>query len=297
MANLDRAHEVEGGVILDDGAGLFQDNFDPSVAGFGAARGSIFMRNDTGQIYRKTGLADTDWNEMDVVPVQVGLGQWTFDSGIVAPPPDKTFRLNNAVVESATKIFIDYTNDSNDDISVIIKSLSSGDLMFLERPNGSFFIRLSANVDQGTYAEIDISQIESFGSPNTGQKFSLTVSIAGGAGGGGGTRMITFVIQDPTVGDIGRFQHKFATAVTINRVSASTNQGTVTLQFDERAEATPNTAGTDVLTAPLVADSNTEATTAFANAGIAADAILNLDIDAESGSPGIVRIHVDFTEV
>ena len=183
MANLDRAQEVDGGIIFDDGAGLFQDNFDPSVAGFGAARGSIFMRNDTGQIYRKTGLGDTDWNEMDT------------------------------------------------------------------------------------------------------------------GAAGGGTRMITFTIQDPTVGDVGRFQHKFATAVTINRVSASTDQGTVTLQFDERAEATPNTGGTDVLTAPLVADSNTEATTAFANAGIAADAILNLDIDAVSGAPKIVRIHVDFTEV
>ncbi len=182
MANLLRAQEVEGGIIFDDGAGVFQDTFDPTVGGgFGAALASLFLRSDTGQVYRKTGAGDTDWTE----------------------------------------------------------------------------------VTAGT----------------------------------GGDRIVTFVIQDPTDADIGRFQHKFATAVTIKRVSASTDQGTVTLQFDERAEATPNTGGTDVLTAPLVADSNTEATTSFANAGIALDAVFNLDIDSVSGSPTIVRIHVDFAEV
>lgn len=175
MANLDRAHEVNGGLILDDGAGLFQDNFDPTVAGgFGAAIGSIFMRNTDGQVYRKTGGANTDWVKVD--------------------------------------------------------------------------------------------------SP----------------------RMVSFVIETPTASDAALLQHKFSAAVTILRVSASTDQGTATLQFDERVESTPNTGGTDVLTSALVADNNTEVTTAFANAGIAANAVLNLDIDAVSGTPGVVRIHVEF---
>lgn len=174
MANVDRSHGVDGGLVLDDGAGLFQDNFDPTSTGLGAAIGSIFMRNDTGQVYRKTGGADTDWVEI------------------------------------------------------------------------------------------------------------------------GPSRIVSFVIENPTAADLGLLQHKFATAVTILRVSASTDQGTATIQFDERTEALPNTGGTDVLTSPLVADNDTEVTTSFANAGIAANAVLNLDIDAVSGTPGTVRIHVEF---
>lgn len=173
MADLLTAQEVDGGIILDDGGGVFYDTFDPSSAGFAALEGSLFMRS-TGQIYRKTGAGDTNWTEI------------------------------------------------------------------------------------------------------------------------GTARMVSFIIEDPTAADLGLLQHKFATAVTILRVSASTDQGTATIQFDERVEATPNTSGTDVLTSPLVADTNTEATTAFANAGIATDAVLSLDIDAVSGTPGVVRIHVDF---
>jgi hypothetical protein len=106
--------------------------------------------------------------------------------------------------------------------------------------------------------------------------------------------IVSFVIEDPTTADAGLLQHKFGQAVTITRISASTDVGTVTIQFDERVEATPNTSGTDVMTAVLIADTNTEATTAFANANIAADAVLNLDIDAVATSPGAVRIHVEY---
>jgi len=106
--------------------------------------------------------------------------------------------------------------------------------------------------------------------------------------------IVSFVIEDPTTADAGLLQHKFGQAVTIVRISASTDVGTVTIQFDERVEATPNTSGTDVMTAVLIADTNTEATTAFANANIAADAVLNLDIDAVATSPGVVRIHVEY---
>ena len=106
--------------------------------------------------------------------------------------------------------------------------------------------------------------------------------------------IVSFVIEDTTTADAGMLQHKFGQAVTITRVSASTDTGTCTIQFDERVESTPNTGGTDVMTAVLVADTNTEATTAFANANIAADAVLNLDIDAVAASPGVVRIHVEY---
>lgn len=100
-------------------------------------------------------------------------------------------------------------------------------------------------------------------------------------------------IPGVTTSDTNKIQHKFSHPITIARVSCSTDTGTVTIQLDERAEATPNTAGTDVLSSALVCDDNTEATTSFGNASIAADVPLNLQITATSGTPGVVRIHVD----
>lgn len=182
MADLQKAHEVEGGIILDGAAGVFAADFDPIVTGFAAEKGSLILR-DTGQIYRKIGSDAMAWDEMDVIPVQVGLGEWTFEAGITAPPTDKMFKLNNAAIESSTKLFIDYNNFNGDDLTTILQGIGANDLMFFERPNGSFFIRVSANTDQGTYAEIDIAQIEAFGSPNTGQRFSLTISVSGAGGG------------------------------------------------------------------------------------------------------------------
>ncbi|PIR04915.1 MAG: hypothetical protein COV57_01960 [Candidatus Liptonbacteria bacterium CG11_big_fil_rev_8_21_14_0_20_35_14] len=109
------------------------------------------------------------------------------------------------------------------------------------------------------------------------------------------THIDTIVLESPAITDDAIVQHKFPTAVTISRISCSTDVGTATIQFDERAEGTPNTAGTDVMTSALVCDANSEATTLFGNAGIAADAVLSLDIDAVATSPGVVRIHIDYS--
>ena len=108
------------------------------------------------------------------------------------------------------------------------------------------------------------------------------------------TNISTIILENPVVTDDAKIQVKFATAVTIVRVSASTDVGTCNFQFDERAEATPNTAGTDVMTAALQATTTTGSTTSFTNAGIAADAVLSLDIDAVGSSPTVVRIHIDY---
>jgi hypothetical protein len=106
--------------------------------------------------------------------------------------------------------------------------------------------------------------------------------------------MASINIFDPTTSDTNLIQHKFANAVTIQRVSCSTDTGTATIQLDERAEGTPNTAGTDVMTSTLVCDNDTQATTSFTNAGIAADAPLNLQITATASTPGVVRVHIDY---
>jgi len=107
--------------------------------------------------------------------------------------------------------------------------------------------------------------------------------------------MKSIVILDPATSQTDKIQLKFANAVTLQRVSCSVDAATdVTIQFDERAEGTPNTAGTNVLTANLVCTTSTGSTTSFSNAGMAADAPLNLQIVSVTGSPTVVRIHIDY---
>lgn len=90
-------------------------------------------------------------------------------------------------------------------------------------------------------------------------------------------------------------QMMFPTAITITRVSCSTDVGTAVIQGDERAAATPNTGGTDVLTSTLTCDSDEQATTSFANASIASRVPLNFDIDSVATAPRRLRINVEFT--
>ena len=106
---------------------------------------------------------------------------------------------------------------------------------------------------------------------------------------------ISWAISDPATADSGNLQWLAAKGVTITQVDCSTDVGTVTIQLDERTKTTPNTSGTDVLTAPLVCDSDNETTTSFTNAVIADAALLSLDIDAVASSPTQVRIHVEYT--
>lgn len=102
-------------------------------------------------------------------------------------------------------------------------------------------------------------------------------------------------IKNPTTSETNLVQWEFPVAVTISEVSCSTDTGTATIQLDERARATPNTAGTNVMTTALTCDATNEATTSFTNAGIAADVPLNLQITATASTPGVVRIHVQYT--
>jgi len=101
-------------------------------------------------------------------------------------------------------------------------------------------------------------------------------------------------IPTPDTTDSGYIQKSFPKAITITKVicSVATSTASTTIQFDERAYATPNTAGTDVMSASLICDNDSEATTTFANASIAVDNPLNLQIIAVSGVPEVVRIQV-----
>jgi hypothetical protein len=98
----------------------------------------------------------------------------------------------------------------------------------------------------------------------------------------------------PTTGDTNKAQMQFFAAATLTKVSCSTlgASSTATIQLDKRAEATPNTAGTDALTSTLVCDTDRQSTTSFSSAAVAANQVLNLQITATANTPEVVRIHV-----
>ena len=58
-------------------------------------------------------------------------------------------------------------------------------------------------------------------------------------------------------------------AITIIDVSAYTDANTTTFNLEERAQTTPNTAGTDAMASDLVADTNEQVQTSFSNADFA----------------------------
>jgi hypothetical protein len=109
------------------------------------------------------------------------------------------------------------------------------------------------------------------------------------------TKVASVCIAEPADTMDALVQMTFPTAVTITAVACSTDTGTADIQFDERAVATPNTAGTDVLSNALQCDNNAASTTAFANATIAADVPLSMDIDAVASTPTKLRIYVKYT--
>lgn len=112
----------------------------------------------------------------------------------------------------------------------------------------------------------------------------------------------SFTILTPTAADTNLVQMAFAQAITIVRVYCSTDTGTATMNADERAEATPNTAGTNVLSADIVCDNGTRTSCAsgcdvntISNGTIAANAPLNFQVTSVASAPGVVRFHIDYT--
>ncbi len=110
------------------------------------------------------------------------------------------------------------------------------------------------------------------------------------------TWSLDVTLDAPTTGDTNKVQWYLPSNGTITRVACSVGAATsVTIQLDERAEATPNTAGTDVMTAALACTTTSGTTTAFTNATIAARVPLNMQITAVSGTPGSLRVHIEGT--
>lgn len=102
----------------------------------------------------------------------------------------------------------------------------------------------------------------------------------------------SITLLSPTTGETNKIQLTWPGTVTLQRIACSTDTGTVSINFDERAVATPNTAGTNTLGSALVCDTDSQVTTSFSDTTVAADVPHNLQVTATSGSPTVVRIHV-----
>lgn len=109
------------------------------------------------------------------------------------------------------------------------------------------------------------------------------------------TRTFSIAIRNATTTKNPSAQRWNIQAMTIVEIGCNTDSGSTTIQFDERAEATPNTAGTDVMSAVLVCDNNSASTTAFANSGMAARSWLSLDFDAISNSTN-TNVYIKYTD-
>ena len=110
------------------------------------------------------------------------------------------------------------------------------------------------------------------------------------------TLVKSITILDPTTGETNQVQWYWPAAVTLTKVECSVDAATsVTIQLDERAVATPNTAGVNSLTGTLACDIDSQSTTSFSDSAIAAAVPHNLQITAVSGTIGAVRIHVTAT--
>ena len=109
------------------------------------------------------------------------------------------------------------------------------------------------------------------------------------------TKSFSIVIKNATTTNNAAAQHSLPNAITITKIKCSDSAATTTIQFDERAEATPWTGGTDIMSAALVCGLGVASTTAFDNSGVAADAWISLDIDAIAGVSTSTVISIEYT--
>lgn len=82
--------------------------------------------------------------------------------------------------------------------------------------------------------------------------------------------------------------------ITITEISSYCDANTVTFNIEERAETTPNTAGTDALAADQVADTDQQEATSFSNATFAANTWM-VPVVTSAGAVTIFTVTVRYT--
>jgi len=94
-----------------------------------------------------------------------------------------------------------------------------------------------------------------------------------------------------STGQGGYGQVEFARPVAFTRIFCDVDQGSVSINYEQRAESAANTSGTPILSSSLVCVPGGAATTSIAVPNLAADTLLVLTIQAVTGSPTVIRAH------
>lgn len=233
------------------------------------------------------------------------LGVATCETVVLTADVTGDLPFANLAQVSANSVLGNITGATADAASIATSSLftftGTGNVALSDSPTFTTDITFPAlSIEAGAYgaATIDGDDINSnlagrsltltAASPDT---FDLDSEIF--------TKKISFVVASSTMSTTTSVaQHSFATAITITEISCSTDTGSSTVQFDYRALATPNTAGTNVMQSPLECGaSGTNSTSTLANPAIVADVPFNFQIsDAQVTTlPTIIRVHVKFT--
>lgn len=107
------------------------------------------------------------------------------------------------------------------------------------------------------------------------------------------TLSVSFGVMDTvTTGDYPGW--KVPNNITVTEVAAYTNTGTVTFNLEERAETTPNTAGTDLIGSDLVADDDQQETGTFSNATLDRNDWLVMNVTSITGDPTIFSVTIRY---
>jgi hypothetical protein len=119
------------------------------------------------------------------------------------------------------------------------------------------------------------------------------------------TRTKTINLLAPTTSDSGTVAFQLPLATNVVRVSCATigSSTNATINLNKRSESTPATPGTDVLSAGLVCDTDSQTSCAsgcdvntISSGAITARQLLFLTISSVTGSPISLIVHVEFTD-
>jgi hypothetical protein len=100
---------------------------------------------------------------------------------------------------------------------------------------------------------------------------------------------VSIPFESPALTDSGVNQFEFPHKMSFVRIYCSTDQGTLSINFEIRSEASPDSPGTPILASALVCNSTGVSTTTFAVAAVSADTPVALVISAVSGAPNKAR--------
>jgi hypothetical protein len=240
-------------------------------AGLGVQSGQTRIHHN-GTTARTTFLDGVAGNDIFEVGGEAGGGVQWFDRG--AEPACVAAELGRVRLDDAATDTFKVCMDDGGGLAWV--SLAVDEFDELIGTVGDTQIAAGA-VDGGAAGEIADNSVTTEDLEATLQDF--TVSIA---------------IESPTTGQSFLYQWETPHQCTMQEIQCNTKGAstTATINFDERARTTPDTAGTTVATTDLICDTDGQNTTTFSNAAIAANVPVALEIVAVSGTaPDVVRIH------